>query len=189
MFVDPCIIVQFVKKNPTRCNNVSEFYYSIFIWSSTCFRRHTAHHQEPKTALAASGFLCMEGCRTCSWWTLSTNCTSFIYLFKWIKAQFAVIFVRINITFFPQHFLGLAGIRRRYSDYPDAYTTWNIISSIGSTISFVSIRIFLFITWERITSNRLILFPTHTRNSVEWSQNFPAAEQRYSELPTISLTN
>ena len=49
IFVHPCIIVQFIKKNPTRCNNVSKFYYSIFIWSSTCFGRNTAHHQEPKT--------------------------------------------------------------------------------------------------------------------------------------------
>ena len=39
-----------MKKHPTRCNNVSKF-YSLFIWSSTCFGRHTAHHQEPKTAL------------------------------------------------------------------------------------------------------------------------------------------
>jgi len=67
MFVDPCIIVQFIKKNPTRCNNVSKFYYSTFIWSSTCFGRHTAHHQEPKTALAASGISYVEGCWTCSW--------------------------------------------------------------------------------------------------------------------------
>jgi hypothetical protein len=66
MFVDPCIIVQFIKKNPTRCNNVSIFYYSIFIWSSTCFGRHTAHHQEPQTSLAASGFSYVEGCWTCS---------------------------------------------------------------------------------------------------------------------------
>jgi len=51
-----------IKKNPTRCNNVSKFYYSIFIWSSTCFGRHTAHRQEPKTALAASGFSYVEGC-------------------------------------------------------------------------------------------------------------------------------
>ena len=57
MLVDPCIIVQFVKKNPTRCNNVSKFYYSICIWSSTCFGRHSAHHQEPKTALAASRWI------------------------------------------------------------------------------------------------------------------------------------
>ena len=71
MFVDPCIIGQFIKKSPTKCNNVSKFCYSIFIWSSTCFGRHTAHHQEPRTVLAASGFSYVEGCWTCSWWTLS----------------------------------------------------------------------------------------------------------------------
>ena len=47
------------------------FYYSIFIRSRTCFGRHTAHYQEPKTALAASGFSYVEGCWACSWWTLS----------------------------------------------------------------------------------------------------------------------
>jgi hypothetical protein len=57
-------------ENPTRCHNVTKFYF-IFIWSSTCFGRHTAHHQEPNTAQAASGFACMEGCWTCSCWTLS----------------------------------------------------------------------------------------------------------------------
>jgi hypothetical protein len=54
------------RKNPTRCNNVSKFYYSLFILISTCFGRHTAHHQKPKTALAASGFSYVEGCWT---WT------------------------------------------------------------------------------------------------------------------------
>jgi len=43
----------------------------IFIRSSTCFGPHTAHHQEPKTALAASGFAYVEGCWTYSWWTSS----------------------------------------------------------------------------------------------------------------------
>ena len=47
------------KENPTRCNSVSKFYF-ICIWSSTRFGRHTAHHQEPKTALAASGFAYVE---------------------------------------------------------------------------------------------------------------------------------
>ena len=49
------------KGNPTRRNSVSKFYF-IFIWSSTCFRRHTARHHEPKTALAASGFAYVKGC-------------------------------------------------------------------------------------------------------------------------------
>ena len=63
------------KENPARCNSVSKLYF-IFIWSTTCFRRHTDHHQEPKTALAATGLACVEGCWTCSCWTLSSNYTS-----------------------------------------------------------------------------------------------------------------
>jgi len=59
-------------ENPTRCYSVPKFYF-IFIWSSTCFGLHTAHHQEPKTALAASGFACMEDCWTCSCWTLTAS--------------------------------------------------------------------------------------------------------------------
>ena len=58
--------------NATRCNSISKFYF-IFIWNSTCFGRHTAHHQEPKIALAASGFAYLEGCWTCSCWTLSSR--------------------------------------------------------------------------------------------------------------------
>jgi hypothetical protein len=68
------------KKNPTRCNNVLKFYCFIFIWRSTCFGRHTAHHQEPKTALATSGFSYVGSCWTCRWWTWrlpTTRPTSF----------------------------------------------------------------------------------------------------------------
>jgi len=60
------------KENPTRCNSVSKFYF-LFIWSSTCFRRHTAHHQEPKTAVATNGFVYVEGCWTFTCWTLSAS--------------------------------------------------------------------------------------------------------------------
>jgi len=52
-------------ENPTRCHSVSKFYF-IFIWSSTCFGRHTAYHEEPKTALATPGFACVKSCWTCS---------------------------------------------------------------------------------------------------------------------------
>jgi hypothetical protein len=56
------LFVHFIKKNPTRCNNISKFYYSIFTWSSTCFGRHNAHHQEPIPGLAASVFSYVDGC-------------------------------------------------------------------------------------------------------------------------------
>nr|YP_010567119.1 cytochrome c oxidase subunit I [Porotermes quadricollis]UZC33348.1 cytochrome c oxidase subunit I [Porotermes quadricollis] len=105
---------------------------------------------------------------------------------KWLKTQFTVMFAGVNLTFFPQHFLGLAGMPRRYSDYPDAFTAWNIISSIGSMISFVSVMMFIFIIWESMGSNRQILFSTQTPNSIEWLQNTPPPEHSYSELPTIT---
>ena len=59
-------------------------YYSMFIRSSTCFGRHTDHHQEPKTALAAAGFVYVEGCRTCSCWTLSGSTCYLTTLVLWL---------------------------------------------------------------------------------------------------------
>ncbi len=105
---------------------------------------------------------------------------------KMLKSQFIIIFIGVNLTFFPQHFLGLAGIPRRYSDYPDAYTTWNVVSTIGSTISLLGILFFFFIIWESLVTQRQVLFPVQLNSSIEWLQNTPPAEHSYSELPLLT---
>nr|YP_009466091.1 cytochrome c oxidase subunit I [Pentatomidae sp. GM-2014]AIW65010.1 cytochrome c oxidase subunit I [Pentatomidae sp. GM-2014] len=105
---------------------------------------------------------------------------------KWLKTQFIVMFLGVNITFFPQHFLGLSGMPRRYSDYPDSYTGWNIISSIGSIMSMISIIMFIMIMWESIISKRIIMFSENMMSSIEWLQKTPPAEHSYNEIPILS---
>nr|AXS65186.1 cytochrome c oxidase subunit 1 [Coleoptera sp. 14 KM-2017] len=105
---------------------------------------------------------------------------------KMLKIQFLVMFIGVNITFFPQHFLGLSGMPRRYSDYPDAYTLWNIISSVGSVISLVGVLLLLFIIWEAFSTNRKSINPLHMTSSIEWFQATPPAEHSYSELPILT---
>nr|YP_009738128.1 cytochrome c oxidase subunit I [Ctenolepisma villosum]QIB71361.1 cytochrome c oxidase subunit I [Ctenolepisma villosum] len=104
----------------------------------------------------------------------------------WLKIQFLSMFLGVNITFFPQHFLGLSGMPRRYSDYPDAYMTWNMVSSIGSILSFVAVLGLIFIVWEAWVSARPVIFPNQQITSLEWYQNLPPAEHSYSELPLVT---
>nr|AGI63442.1 cytochrome c oxidase subunit I [Megacopta aff. cribraria CV3]AGI63444.1 cytochrome c oxidase subunit I [Megacopta aff. cribraria CV1]AGI63484.1 cytochrome c oxidase subunit I [Megacopta cribraria]AGQ46779.1 cytochrome c oxidase subunit I [Megacopta aff. cribraria JV4-5]AGI63446.1 cytochrome c oxidase subunit I [Megacopta aff. cribraria CV1] len=105
---------------------------------------------------------------------------------KWLKIQFLTMFLGVNITFFPQHFLGLSGMPRRYSDYPDSYTGWNMISSIGSTMSVISIMMFLMIIWESMASTRSVVFTENLTSSIEWMQKTPPAEHSYNEMPMLN---
>lgn len=73
----------------------------------------------------------------------------------------------MNLTFFPQHFLGLAGMPRRYSDYPDSYTLWNVISSLGSMISFFRVLVFILLIFESFIVQRAIVYSYHMSSFIE----------------------
>jgi len=71
------------------------------------------------------------------------------------RLHFWLTFVGVNMTFFPMHFLGIAGMPRRISDYPDAYLAWNYVSSVGSLVSVFGIIIFLWLCMEMFGRNNL----------------------------------
>jgi cytochrome c oxidase subunit 1 len=97
------------------------------------------------------------------------------------------MFIGVNLTFFPIHFLGLAGIPRRYSDYPDTLMTWNIIARIGSIISVISALIFLIILWEALRSHRPAICSNHIRTRIEIIHSFPPINHRYTSIPGLSI--
>nr|YP_004021457.1 cytochrome c oxidase subunit I [Unionicola parkeri]ADP01824.1 cytochrome oxidase subunit 1 [Unionicola parkeri] len=106
---------------------------------------------------------------------------------KWLKIHFAIMFLGVNMTFFPQHFLGLNGMPRRYADYPDSFTFWNTISSIGSIMSSLATLLFIFILWESTTSTRKIIYFQNNSSSLEWTNKSPAPMHTFNQTISISL--
>jgi len=92
---------------------------------------------------------------------------------SWAKIQYFIIFFAVNLTFFPQHFLGLSGIPRRYESYPESYYYWNILSSMGSIISLFGIMFFVFILFESVVSKRIVNFSVTKSGNLEYNLFYP----------------
>ncbi len=103
------------------------------------------------------------------------------------QIHFWVMFIGVNLTFFPQHFLGLAGMPRRIPDYPDAYAGWNMVSSLGSYISLAGAFLFLYVVLhtfkkgERVAENPW----GEGATTLEWRLPSPPPFHSYDELPEI----
>jgi cytochrome c oxidase subunit 1 len=121
------------------------------------------------------------------WYYWFPKITGYTYE-EWLgKLHFWVTFVGVNLVFFPQHFLGLAGMPRRYVDYPDAFAGWNFVSSIGSYISGVGVLIFL-IGMARAFARKQLAGnnpwgPGAT--TLEWTLSSPPPFHQYEVLPLI----
>lgn len=72
------------------------------------------------------------------------------------SSHFFIMFIGVNVTFFPQHFLGLQGMPRRYSDYPDSFSVYNTISSCGSLLSVVGAFLLLGILWYALARGAVV---------------------------------
>jgi cytochrome c oxidase subunit 1 len=114
--------------------------------------------------------------------------TGYMYSDFWGKVHFWLTFIGANVLFFPQHFLGLAGMPRRYVDYPDAFAFWNHISSIGSYMTAVGTLTFFIgiaVAFARkVPAGSNPWGPSAT--TLEWTLPSPPAFHSYETLPRIT---
>jgi cytochrome c oxidase subunit 1 len=103
------------------------------------------------------------------------------------RAHFWIQFIGVNLLFFPQHFLGLAGMPRRYIDFPEVFAGWNYVSSIGSYISAFSILIFLWCIIEAFMKKRVAGDNPwgESATTLEWTLSSPPPFHQFSTLPVI----
>nr|WKD83619.1 cytochrome c oxidase subunit 1 [Neopyropia yezoensis] len=106
-------------------------------------------------------------------------------------------FIGVNLTFFPMHFLGLAGMPRRIPDYPDSYAGWNAIASYGSYVALFSTLFFFYLVFNTLVTAK----KTPARNNpwnfedskmgsttLEWEISSPPAYHTFNEIPVIRET-
>ncbi len=122
------------------------------------------------------------------WYYWFPKITGYMYA-EWIGAlHFWVTFVGVNLVFFPQHFLGLAGMPRRIADYPDAFAGWNLISSLGAYLSALGLLVFLAGVAEAFL--RKIKAQDNPWGSgattLEWTLSSPPPFHQFETLPAIA---
>ena len=105
------------------------------------------------------------------------------------QLHFWIFFIGVNITFFPQHFLGRQGMPRRYIDYPEAFAYWNKFSSYGAFLSFASFLFFIGIIAYTLLAGRRVTEPAYwgDTQSLEWSLPNPPPAHTFEQLPTPDM--
>jgi cytochrome c oxidase subunit I len=105
----------------------------------------------------------------------------------WGRVHFWLTFIGVNLTFFPQHFLGLAGMPRRYPDYPEAFAGWNFVSSMGAFIAGLGTLVFLYVLFSTFAFGRRASanYWGEGATTLEWTVSSPPPFHTFEELPQI----
>jgi cytochrome c oxidase subunit 1 len=113
--------------------------------------------------------------------------TGYMYNEALGRLHFTITFIGVNLIFFPQHFLGLAGMPRRYADYPDAFAGWNFVSSVGSYISAAGLVLFFVMIAEAFARKRIALANPwgEGATTLEWTLSSPPPYHQFAHLPRI----
>ena len=103
------------------------------------------------------------------------------------RIHFWMTFIGVNLTFFPMHFLGVAGMPRRIPDYPDAFAGWNLVASIGSYIAAAGVLVFLYLLYRTFTAGeRVGANPWgEGATTLEWTVSSPPPFHTFEELPQV----
>jgi cytochrome c oxidase subunit 1 len=107
---------------------------------------------------------------------------------EWLGAtHFWITFVGVNLIFFPQHFLGLQGMPRRYVDYPEAFTFWNQVSSFGYAVTLVGVGVFLLVLLDAMVFRRKAEANPwgEGATTLEWTLSSPPPFHQFNELPVV----
>lgn len=109
------------------------------------------------------------------------------------QIHFWVFFLGVNITFFPMHFLGLAGMPRRIPDYPDAFAGWNAVASYGSYLSLLATLFFFYVVYHTLTGDKQSganpwQDGVERSPTLEWMIPSPPAFHTFEEIPSIKDT-
>ncbi len=114
--------------------------------------------------------------------------TGKMYPEKLGKLHFWLTFIAVNLTFFPMHFSGLAGMPRRIPDYPDAFAGWNFISSLGALMGGVATLVFFVVLWRTFTAKEKC--PANPwgegATTLEWTVPSPAPFHTFEEQPRVA---
>jgi cytochrome c oxidase subunit 1 len=122
-----------------------------------------------------------------AWYYWFPKFTGYMYNEAIGKVHFWVTFIGVNLLFFPQHFLGLAGMPRRYIDYPDVFAGWNQVSSYGSYISAVGVLIFLYGVFSAYAKKQQAADNPwgEGATTLEWTLSSPPPFHQFNTLPVI----